>query len=330
MDVKFIRQGGRIALHPDCEPALVALPPWRRHALHHRICGTLYAHQGAPAATGDPELAEKGIAVVRKVLSKKDAAALSRRAGQAIEASGGHEDPVANPDNAAQAVACDPALRRSVVAALPTILDERRTALLERYFGCHFRIDNLRIYRTYPSAESTVSFRWHRDAAPMAQVHIMLYLTNSGDESGSTSFLDIGQTRLAARAGYHYPHIATRTGDIEEVFAGTSHKPKVNRPKVKAGDAIVFAAPRVLHCGNLPAAGFRDVLLLVLLPSLMPWRRDVEDINPDYLFITDSKSTLLTNPYKLCNPTVASEVLSGKSPDLEPWVCEGDLFPADL
>lgn len=330
VDVKFIQQNGRISLHPDCEPTLVALPPWRRHALHHRIAGAVYAHQGGSAAEGDPELAENGITIIRKMLSKKDAGLLSRRAGRVIDATGGHLDATDDPDNAAQVVECDVDLRRMVVEMLPTILNEKHTATFERYFGCHFRIDNLRLYRTYPSKKSTISFRWHRDVAPMAQVHVMLYLTDSGDKAGSTSFLDIEQTKLAARAGYHYPNIAKRTGDIEEVFADTRHKPKVNRPQVRAGDAIAFAAPRVLHCGNLPLTGFRDVLLLVLLPSFMPWQRDVEDINPDYLFITDSKSTLLTNPYKLCNPTIASEVIYGRSPDLEPWVCEGDLFPHDL
>lgn len=329
MDVKFIRQGDRYAVHPECAEEFVKLPPMRRHALHHKICGTLYAHRGVAPPPGDCELAAKGVAVLRKVLSKKAAAELSRGAGVAIKAMyDGDAAPVTS-EKSAHTVICDAALKGRVIEALPKVLDDERTAMLERYYGCHFRIDHLRIYRTFPAPEAVVSFRWHRDGAPMAQVHIMVYLTDSGNKSGSTSFLDLEQTRLAAEAGYHYPDVARRTRDVNKVFAGTRHEPKVNQPKVRAGDAIVFAAPRVLHQGNLPATGFRDVLLLVLLPSLEPWRQDIAG-GTDRLFVHDSKGTLLTNPFEAGSPDVEWEARLNTSFSLEPWVRNGELFPPSL
>jgi len=337
MDVQLIIENGRTVPHPEFRDALVQFPPWRRHAVHHRLCAKVY-DMVTPGETdretaGDPTLSERGVAVLPGLLGSDEAAALSRRADAILAAGRDDGDPTRpvtdDPDHAAELVDCDSGLRDAIAGNLPAILNPKATAAIERYYGSHFRIDNLRFYRTFPAPRSTISFLWHRDVAPMAQVHIMVYLTDSGAAAGGTSFLDLAQTRAAAQAGYHYLPLVERSGDIERIMAATGIQPRVQRPELAAGDGVVFASARVLHRGNLPTAGYRDVLILVLLPSFHPWHRDTDDFGPGYLFINDAKSTLETDPYRPFNPNLGYMPGKTQAPR-EDWIRLGDLFPPGL
>ena len=95
------------------------------------------------------------------------------------------------------------------------------------------------------------------------------------------------------------------------------------------GDALVFAAPRVLHRGWLPAHEPRDVLLFVLQPSFTPWHHELEDFGIDHLFLDHTKNTLHTNPFEMFHPNVKAEQ-SDKVPFIDGWVVLGDLMPAEL
>ncbi|NQU59958.1 MAG: hypothetical protein HQ512_02420 [Rhodospirillales bacterium] len=330
MDIQFIRQDGRLVIHPDCHTDLVNKPAWPRHALHHRLCRGVYAQEKGAVLAGDAEFSEKGVCVYRSLLKDDEAQALQRRADAAISSkrkdANGDVPATDDPDNIAEVVDCDDELKSLVTAALPKILNDQVNADLERYFQSFYRIDVAQIYRTFPCDKSTVSFLWHRDVAPMAQVHIMVYLTQSGPKAGSTSFLDFDQTRKLARTGYHFPPVVKRTDDIEGVLRDAGHTPSVNRPDLGVGDGVMFASARVLHKGNLPLENCRDVLLLVLLPSLLPWSKDIEDFGSEYMFITESKSTLKTDPYKPFNPNITEEMPEEM---FEDWIRNGELFPPD-
>jgi len=330
MDIQFIRQDGRLVIHPGCHSELIDMPAWPRHALHHRLCQGVYGQEKGAVMGGDAEFSEKGVSVYRNLLQGGVAENLQRRADAAISSkrkdANGAVPATDEPDNIAEVVDCDDDLKSLVTAALPEILNDQVNADLERYFQSFYRIDVAQIYRTFPCDKSTVSFLWHRDVAPMAQVHIMVYLTESGANVGSTSFLDFDQTRKSAETGYHFPPVVERTGDIEGYLRNAGHTASVNCPDLGVGDGVMFASARVLHKGNLPLENYRDVLLLVLLPSLLPWSKDIEDFGSEYMFITESKSTLKTDPYKPFNPNITE-----KTPEetFEDWIRYGDLFPPD-
>ena len=162
----------------------------------------------------------------------------------------------------------------------------------------------------------------------MAQILIMVYLTDSGAHSGSTSFLNLEQTRAAAQAGYSFPNLDERIAEIDKVFAACDRPPALNRPKLAAGDAVAFAAPRVLHRGHSPETGFRDALLLILQPSFVPWSQDIDDFGSDYMFIAGSKNTVNTNPYRPLNPSTTEADIDKSM--IELWVRDGALFAPDF
>ena len=247
MDIKLIRKDGRRSVHPDCESAVLDQPPWRRHAIHHQLCSAVYTqeHQEQKSPPiGKRELAESGVVVNRGLLDTEEADYFSPRMGRAIAVKREDADPTqaaaSDKEAGTEFITFDANLRAVVTLKLPRILNETVTAALERYFGSYFRIDFVRMYRTFPLADSLVSFHWHRDCAPMAQLHIMVYLTDSGAHSGSTSFLDLEQTRAAAQAGYSFPNLDERIAEIDKVFAACDRPPAVNRPQLAAGAAVAL------------------------------------------------------------------------------------------
>ena len=332
MDIKLIRKNGRISVHPDCEAAVTDQPPWWRHAIHHQLCRAHYTQEQKSPPTGERALAESGVAVFRGLLETGEATDLSQRMGGAIAVKREDADPTqaaaSDKEAGTEFITFDANLRAVVTLKLPRILNETVTAALERYFGSYFRIDFVQMYRTFPVAEAKASFHWHRDLAPMAQILIMVYLTDSGAHSGSTSFLDLEQTRAAAQAGYSFPNLDERIAEIDKVFAACDRPPAVNRPELAAGDAVAFAAPRVLHRGNSPETGFRDALLLILQPSFVPWSWDIDNFGSDYMFPDFEKDTIRTNPFKQGNPEIQEPPVDKSM--IELWIRDGALFARDI
>ncbi|MDD9877268.1 MAG: hypothetical protein OXR84_07495 [Magnetovibrio sp.] len=329
MQLKFVSEEGRLALHPECREAMANVSPWMRHALFHQVCQQIFQDAPAPSAAGD-EMRDQGFTTLAECLSASEAATLSDAITQTLEARG--------PNAGAHApVSDDPAkinvdvpqtgrLRELLLDALPRILNPRVEAALETYYGSHFRIFSSVTYRTHALAEHVNSFRWHRDMAPMAQVHIITYLTPSGVDSGATMVLDLAQSLAAARQGYRYEQLHERTVDLAEIFGGAEAAPAPSRPDLAAGDALLFAPPRVLHRGSLPTTGYRDTFTLVVLPSSVPWRHDVADFGDDLVFRPTAHMTLCTDPFRARCPEIPGEFQRLTSVT-EDWVLGGGLQP---
>ena len=93
-----------------------------------------------------------------------------------------------------------------------------------------------------------------------------------------------------------------------------------------AGDAVIFAAPRILHRGVAPKRGYRDILVLNTVPSLVPWRATLEEFGTNHLFSIDggTRNTLLTDPFDPLMP-----FFRGKPGpiDMPPWAMFGGMLP---
>lgn len=63
--------------------------------------------------------------------------------------------------------------------------------------------------------------------------------------------------------------------DLATLFPSDDTSISPVRPALSAGDATVFTPSRILHRGDLPGAGVRDLLVLNILPSLNPWDREL-------------------------------------------------------
>lgn len=308
-DVRLVQDGRIWRVDPALVPALMDLEPMVRHAVHHRICQSVYAQtKGAPPEPADRTFIEKGVVTLPRRIPKALARRLSRFATE-ILSSTGQTQTLGTPtdefrvDDANVTINIPPEMHSVFLDLLPVVIDRSVEESIESYLGSFFRIDHCSLYRTRRTEEPLVSFRWHRDLASMGQIHIMLYLTPSGDEGGATEFIPLEDTRSLARAGYSFVNPDARTSDFDELLDADSSRPEIVRPMLAAGDAAMFGATRVLHRGVQPRDGFRDVFLIVLLPSTVPWRIELEQLGRDHLLIASDKEAYMSNPFVAFNPT---------------------------
>ena len=222
MELKILPDGRRIALHPDCRDAVKSLTHWQRHAIFHQVCRQYYAKTHPNAAGDIGPLSTEGLDVVRRSLSAQEAASIADAITANLEAQGsnaGAHAPVSDdPRDVIINVAQTGDLRARLQDALPRILNDDTTALLERYYESHFRIHGALTYRTHALTRQVGSFLWHRDLAPMGQVHLIVYLTPSGVTSGSTQFLGLYQSAWAASLGYHYENLREPSSRDRDYF----------------------------------------------------------------------------------------------------------------
>jgi len=311
--VDFSRDGDHLRVDSETEAFFLAMDHHETHAGYHTICRSVYAAaKGAPAA--ENELTQDGVTVLRGCLGPETVRELSERVEAAVGPS--------TPPNTT--VPIDRELRTQLTELLPEILNAEVTAMIEAYLGCHFRAVHCQLYRTETGGEPHVSFLWHRDMEPMAQLHIMVYLTHSHPGDPGTEFLSLTDTRRMAENGYAFPHFTDRIADLAEVLPDGEAAPEILHPRLEAGDATLFAAPRILHRGLDGTGGKRDVFLINLLPSLVPWQNDLARFGGDHLFWEGPDSdTLQTNPFPLI--IEPAQRFTGKP--VPEWVIMGDMLP---
>jgi len=159
---------------------------------------------------------------------------------------------------------------------LEKILNDDVSDRIKSYFQSEFFAHWFQFARAYPHPNPSDSFLWHRDGGPGAFVNIMVYLNPTEEHGGNTHFLDIETTAKLAHAGYEFPNVAERVGDLGPLAekAGARYAPFITN--VNAGEGLIFKAREVLHRGVLPTTGPRYVVFVNLMPSYRPWREGFE------------------------------------------------------
>ncbi|MDA0998142.1 MAG: hypothetical protein O2944_08050 [Proteobacteria bacterium] len=271
-------------------------------------------------------MAKTGYVSYPGLITLERARSQSKLIGQILAKQGGADGPT-SPGEANVSASPDPRFDAALRELIPELITDDIVTEIESALGAHFRIDFASFYRSHSIAEPQGSFLWHRDLAPMSQVHLLVYLTD-GPERGGTSYLNRTDTRRAAQNGYHFLPIGKRAGDLGPIFANRGDPPTVFTPVISAGDAILFSAPRVLHRGVLPTGAPRDALLLIFQASPVPWRIEFEDVGVGHLVLPSSKNTLHTNPFLPMHPNIATET-DGVYDLPPPWVLEGRLTESD-
>jgi len=153
------------------------------------------------------------------------------------------------------------------------VFDGPLGARLRDLYGCEFRIEWLDCYRTYEGARDA-SWAWHIDNVPPFFVKVLLYLTDSDSQSGTTEFVSAEETRLFKRAGYFGVTADERRADLNDIArrSGFVHRPMSF--EMRAGDALLFNNNN-LHRGGGVVRGYRDVMSFAILPARQPWRDEL-------------------------------------------------------
>lgn len=150
------------------------------------------------------------------------------------------------------------------------------TKPLHDRFTCYFESEFLIHWVTFTltkcaNAQRSVSFRWHCDKGPSRHLKLIVYLNATDDHGGTTEFMDLEQTSIAAQAGYPFGWSRARAGNVQEVSRIVGHELCSESANMAAGQGVIFQPARVLHRGVSPTLGDRCAITLCLLPSPKPW-----------------------------------------------------------
>jgi hypothetical protein len=277
------------------------LHPMVRHAVHHGICQAVYRQtKGEPPASTIFD--QEGIMTLANRVPRPLAQRLSAFATQILNTTGQSRGIARSPetipfaiDDANTPIVIPEEMKPLFRDLLPLVFTPDVERTLEAYYKSFFRINHCSLYRTHPVANPKVSFCWHRDHASMGQVHIMLYLTDSGDESGATEFLNLADSRRLAEVGYSFVNPDERVDMLDPYVKPGDPPLQPIRPKLIAGDGVLFAASRCLHRGRVPTKGFRDVFLIMLMPGTAPWRVEMDDFGVE--IVSSDREAYLSNPF---------------------------------
>lgn len=296
---------------------------WQRYWLFHRMCQDHFirTHGGQPQPVPNGNaLAERGVSLHPGLLNLGGCNALMQTIDQHIQ-----ETAAADAPKDLQYVVPWTSYRANLLRrVLPQVVSPEITAILEGYYGSHFQILAINMRRNFPSRDRDVSFVWHRDHEPSQQVHLIVYLSGASDDGGRTEVLDASATRKAAEAGYSFPGLDARTDDLDQVFGRSADEVEIVVPEFDPGGGLLFAAPRNLHRGRLPKTKWRDTLLLVFVPSPVPWRDRLAYNFANVLMNGPAVTSCMVNP--LMKFARSSMEHHGPAPD---WAALGELYPPD-
>ncbi|MBI3757806.1 MAG: hypothetical protein HY267_07515 [Deltaproteobacteria bacterium] len=143
---------------------------------------------------------------------------------------------------------------------------------VENYYGSFFKVYWVQVYRTLPTdMDPDTSFLWHVDNCPPQIVKLMVYLTDTQENTGafrlkprplSTRLLDQGFFDRSKNDRFaHVLNDASTT----KIFEG---------PK---GTSILFLNWGCVHRAKHPEIKHRDVAVFFLIPSLTPWDRHLKE-----------------------------------------------------
>lgn len=172
----------------------------------------------------------------------------------------------------------DSALQREVLElTLTPEIDRRLLQFFESEYVPYFCVYNV----TPAGAAAQRSFRWHCDQGPSATAKLLVNLTSASETGGSTLVIDREQTRGFDRAGIVFQGQDERREDLTDLARqhGLAFEP---RPiALEAGEALCFLPRHVMHRGMPPPHGARRMLSIVFLPSPVPWREAVNELDAD-------------------------------------------------
>jgi hypothetical protein len=142
-----------------------------------------------------------------------------------------------------------------------------------KFFGSEYFVQSLIANRTMPAKESKRSFLWHCDRGPQNFLKINLFLDATSEHGGTTEFLNIADSKAFEDAGYTFGANDRRVSDLAPIGRKIGVAPKIAHPQLDAGQAFMFLPSRSLHRGFLPTKGTRHMLLAIILPSPIHWRK---------------------------------------------------------
>jgi hypothetical protein len=163
-------------------------------------------------------------------------------------------------------------------------------AKITHFFGSEYFVQGLVANRTMPAKEAKRSFLWHGDRGPKNFLKINLFLDATSEHGGTTEFLNIAESEKFEKIGYTFGANDRRVSDLSTIARKAGVTPHVTHPQLDAGQAFMFLPSRSLHRGFLPTKGIRHMLLAIILPSPIHWRKAWDHMSASGYFLTEGET----------------------------------------
>jgi hypothetical protein len=154
-----------------------------------------------------------------------------------------------------------------LIPELIDFIDADMEAVIENYYGSHFKVFAVTCYRTVPTPDKPdSSFLWHLDNCPRQEIKLMVYLDDVVADTGALSVKDKPfSVDLRQQGFFDRRRINQFVGRLDDtastrVLEGTT------------GTRLLFENGGCIHKATSPKVGHRDVVTFVIIPSDMPWR----------------------------------------------------------
>jgi hypothetical protein len=146
------------------------------------------------------------------------------------------------------------------------VITEDIVRAVENYFQSFFKIYWVQIYRTVPTQQPPdASFLWHLDNCPREVVKLMVYLTDTFENTGAFRLKPRPLSVELIRRGFWDRSAKEEFASMLEDDATTT---VFEGPK---GTRILFLNWGCVHRAKHPQAAHRDVAVFNFVPSLVPW-----------------------------------------------------------
>lgn len=256
---KLLRRS-RVAVFGNNRPATVNLL-YKAYQLKARRNWDLrdYSDQEPYRSSAD-ELARNGYLVFRPDENRALCARLARRAGTLLDTPG-----VTLRDESQGIIRLKDSLER--LPELTELLTGPIEKVVEFYYRSYFKLYSTDVYRLIHCATAPEeSFLWHCDNAPAEMIKLLVYLSDTTEETGAFRLKDKTVSSKLKRQGFWDRADTERFADRLEDAASTR---VLGGP---LGTGILFQHSACIHKATDPARGQRDVAAFLIIPSDVPWR----------------------------------------------------------
>jgi hypothetical protein len=144
---------------------------------------------------------------------------------------------------------------------------------IENYYQSFFKIYWVQVYRTEPTdKQPDASFLWHVDNCPPQVLKLMVYITDTKENTGAFRLKPRPLSRQLIDRGFWDRSKNHRFADVlndnstTQVFEG---------PK---GTSILFQNWGCVHRAKHPEIDHRDVAVFFMMPSLVPWDQHLAQV----------------------------------------------------
>jgi len=146
-------------------------------------------------------------------------------------------------------------------------IDADMEAIIENYYGSHFKVFAVSFYRTLPTPEKPdSSFLWHLDNCPKQEIKLMVYLDDVVADTGALSVKNKPFSNGLRKEGFFDRR---RINQFTDRLVDTNTTHVLEGP---TGTRLLFENGGCIHKATSPKQGHRDVVTFVLIPSDIPWR----------------------------------------------------------